>query len=105
VLRGHGSNAPVDVVSLPGHEFVHAIGALREIVARERAGGSEIAADITASRKAMVAGLLMSECRDAIDHVFYLYIENLRYGEHPYPMIPFCMQRHYDFVEEAGNVC
>ena len=104
VLRGHGNNEPVEVVSLPDYEFSHAIKAIREVVSKERENGSTVAVDITSGRKAVVAGALMSGRNITFDHVFYLFIENIRYSNYPYLMIPLSMQRHYDFVEEAGNV-
>jgi hypothetical protein len=103
-LLGYGSKTKVEVVSLPDYEFSHAIKSIREIVSAEREKGSEVAVDITAGRKAVVAGALMSGSKVTFDHVFYLFIENLRYSNHPYLMIPLSMQQHYDFVEEAGNV-
>ena len=104
VLRGYGSSAQVEVTPLSVYGFTPTIEAIREIVERERGNKSDIAVDITPARKAIVAGILISGCSIAFDHVFYLYIENLRYANHPYLMIPLCMQKHQDFMEEAENV-
>jgi len=103
VLGGHGSTAQVEVVPLSGDAFAPTLRAIREVVARERAVGSEVAVDITAGRKAVVAGLLVAGCSIAFDHVFYLHIDHLRYAAHPYLMIPLCIQQHRDLVEEAGG--
>ena len=103
VLRGYGSVAVVDVVPIPTDEFATTIRAIRDVVARERTQGAQVAVDITAGRKAVVAGLLVAGCTIAFDHVFYLYIDHLRYATYPYLMIPLCIQHHHDFAEEAGR--
>jgi hypothetical protein len=104
VLRGYGSNAQVKVTPLSGYGFTPTIKAIREIVTSEQDNKSKIAVDITPARKAIVAGMLLSGCNITFDHVFYLYIENLQYADHPYLMIPLCMQEHHDFMEDIGSV-
>ncbi len=92
------------VTPLSGYGFTPTIKAIREIVVTEQDNKSEIAVDITPARKAIVAGMLLSSYNIIFDHVFYLYIENLRYADHPYLMIPLCMQKHHDFMEDIGSV-
>jgi len=68
---------------------------------RERAAGNEVAIDITAGRKAIVSSALISAWQKQVDHVFYLYLEDMRNASNPYPMIPYHLQHFVDLKEEV----
>jgi len=67
----------------------------------ERSAGNEIAIDITPGRKAIISSALLSAWQKHVDHVFYLYLEDMRNAANPYPMIPFHLQHFVDLKEEV----
>jgi len=67
----------------------------------ERAAGNEVAIDITPGRKAIISSALISAWQKQVDHVFYLYLEDMRNANNPYPMIPFHLQHFVDLKEEV----
>lgn len=71
------------------------------VMEEERARGSEVAIDITAGRKAIVSSALLSAWQRQVDHVYYLYLEDMRNASNPYPMIPFHLQHFTDLKEEV----
>jgi hypothetical protein len=64
----------------------------------ERAAGNEVAIDITPGRKAIISSALLSAWQKQVDHVYYLYLEDMRNASNPYPMIPFHLQHFVDLV-------
>jgi hypothetical protein len=68
---------------------------------KERSAGNEVAIDITPGRKAIVSSALISAWQKQVDHVFYLYLEDMRNASNPYPMIPYHLQHFVDLKEEA----
>ena len=71
------------------------------IMEEERAAGNEVAIDITPGRKAIISSALLSAWQKQVDHVFYLYLEDMRKSANPYPMIPFHLQHFVDLKEEV----
>jgi hypothetical protein len=67
----------------------------------ERTAGNEVAIDITPGRKAIISSALLSAWQKQVDHVFYLYLEDMRNASNPYPMIPFHLQHFVDLKEEV----
>jgi hypothetical protein len=67
----------------------------------ERGAGNEVAIDITPGRKAIISSALISAWQKQVDHVFYLYLEDMRNANNPYPMIPFHLQHFVDLKEEV----
>lgn len=71
------------------------------VMEEERAAGNEVAIDITPGRKAIISSALLSAWQKQVDHVFYLYLEDMRNSDNPYPMIPFHLQHFVDLREEV----
>jgi len=71
------------------------------VMEEERAAGNEVAIDITPGRKAIISSALLSAWQKQVDHVFYLYLEDMRKSTNPYPMIPFHLQHFVDLKEEV----
>jgi hypothetical protein len=71
------------------------------VMDEERTAGNEIAIDITPGRKAIISSALLSAWQKQVDHVFYLYLEDMRNAANPYPMIPFHLQHFVDLKEEV----
>jgi hypothetical protein len=71
------------------------------VMEEERAAGNEVAIDITPGRKAIISSALLSAWQKHVDHVYYLYLEDLRNASNPYPMIPFHLQHFVDLKEEV----
>ncbi len=67
----------------------------------ERSAGNEVAIDITPGRKAIISSALLSAWQKQVDHVFYLYLEDMRNASNPYPMIPLHLQHFVDLKEEV----
>jgi len=74
---------------------------ITSIMEQERAAGNEVAIDITPGRKAIISSALLSAWQKQVDHVFYLYLEDMRNADNPYPMIPFHLQHFVDLKEEV----
>ena len=71
------------------------------VMEEERNLGNEVAIDITPGRKAIITSALLSAVQKQVDHVFYLYLEDLRNASNPYPMIPFHLQHFVDLKKEV----
>lgn len=71
------------------------------VMEEERSAGNEVAIDITPGRKAIISSALLSAWQKQVDHVFYLYLEDMRNATNPYPMIPFHLQHFVDLKEEV----
>ncbi|MFY9606540.1 MAG: hypothetical protein WAS24_07430 [Thermoplasmata archaeon] len=71
------------------------------VMEEERAAGNEVAIDITPGRKAIISSALLSAWQKQVDHVYYLYLEDMRNATNPYPMIPFHLQHFVDLKEEV----
>jgi len=71
------------------------------VMEEERSAGNEVAIDITPGRKAIISSALLSAMQKQVDHVFYLYLEDLRNSTNPYPMIPFHLQHFVDLKKEV----
>ena len=71
------------------------------VMEEERNLGNEVAIDITPGRKAIISSALLSAVQKQVDHVFYLYLEDLRNASNPYPMIPFHLQHFVDLKKEV----
>jgi len=71
------------------------------VMDEEKAAGNEVAIDITPGRKAIISSALLSAWQKQVDHVFYLYLEDMRNANNPYPMIPFHLQHFVDLKEEV----
>jgi hypothetical protein len=67
----------------------------------ERNAGNEVSIDITPGRKAIISSALLSAWQKHVDHVFYLYLEDMRNASNPYPMIPLHLQHFVDLKEEV----
>lgn len=74
---------------------------MMDVLEKEKAGGSEIAIDITPGRRAVMSSALMAAWQHEIDHIFYLYLDDFRRPDNPYPMIPFQFQHFVDLKKEV----
>jgi hypothetical protein len=74
---------------------------INSVMEEERSAGNEVAIDITPGRKAIISSALLSAWQKQVDHVFYLYLEDMRNASNPYPMIPLHLQHFVDLKEEV----
>lgn len=82
-------------------EFASSGKKITAVMEEERKLGNEVAIDITPGRKAIISSALISAIEKQVDHVFYLYLEDLRNSTNPYPMIPFHLQHFVDLKKEV----
>jgi len=82
-------------------DFLSSGKKITSVMEEERAAGNEVAIDITPGRKAIISSALISAWQKQVDHVFYLYLEDMRNSANPYPMIPFHLQHFVDLKEEV----
>ncbi|MFX0101918.1 MAG: hypothetical protein ACFFCS_20300 [Candidatus Hodarchaeota archaeon] len=81
-------------------DFVEAGTKVNGLIKDLKKGGYQIAVDITAGRKSLVAGTLIPLSKMDVDHVFYLAISTIKDVNKPYPMIPRTMQSLKDFIKQ-----
>ncbi|MCG7844953.1 MAG: hypothetical protein MIO90_05935 [Methanomassiliicoccales archaeon] len=100
LLREHGSQAKVDLVSVPGDDIKEIGRVSGEILVREKGLGNEVAVDVTPGTKATVLGTVLGSGKVKVDHIFYLYIESLQNASRPYLEIPLELQHSHDLLQE-----
>lgn len=101
LLRSYGKEVEPITERIEEGEFASSGRKITEVMERERSAGSEVAIDITPGRKAIVSSALISAWQKQVDHVFYLYLEDMRNADNPYPMIPYHLQHFVDLKEEV----
>lgn len=82
-------------------EFASSGRKITAVMDEERSRGNEVAIDITPGRKAIISSALLSAVQRQVEHVFYLYLEDMRNSDNPYPMIPFHLQHFVDLKKEV----
>lgn len=89
-------------IRIKGDDVYEVRDKVREIAAKEKASGNEVALDVTPGRKGVVLGAVLAGWdKDIFDHLFYLYIESLRNANRPYLLIPFPLQHPHDIISEG----
>lgn len=83
LLSSYGMDSSVETVQIERADFKSAGKKVEEIIE----DNGETALDITAGRKALVAGSLVTPSVDNLEHVFYLYLDDLKNADRPYPSI------------------
>jgi hypothetical protein len=101
LLESYGKTGNVTLEKIQEGEFATSGKKITAAMERERAAGNEVAIDITPGRKAIVSSALISAWQKQVDHVFYLYLEDMRNSSNPYPMIPYHLQHFVDLKEEV----
>lgn len=101
VGRSYGKDPEVLTEMIEEGEFASSGRKITAVMERERAAGNVVAIDITPGRKAIVSSALISAWQKQVDHVFYLYLEDMRNASNPYPMIPYHLQHFVDLKEEV----
>ncbi|AIY89249.1 hypothetical protein [Geoglobus acetivorans] len=96
-----GISPEIQTHLVPEADFVSAGRMISELIRRLKEEGCNIAIDITAGRKALVAAALIPAVKHKMDHVFYLAVKRLE--SRPYMMIPMANQSLRDFVGEAQS--
>lgn len=99
--KSYGKDLEVLTERIEEGEFASSGRKITATMERERAAGNEVAIDITPGRKAIVSSALISAWQKQVDHVFYLYLEDMRNASNPYPMIPYQLQHFVDLKEEV----
>ncbi len=84
-------------------DFVEMGRRINGVVCEEKGKGNTVAIDVTPGRKAMVAGALVPGIQGNADHVFYLYLEDIDYGDNLFLRIPLTKQHSHDFMEEIKD--
>lgn len=101
LTESYGKRVEPVVVGIEEGDFASSGRKITAVMERERAAGNEVAIDITPGRKAIISSALISAWQKQVDHVFYLYLEDMRNSANPYPMIPFQLQHFVDLKEEV----
>jgi hypothetical protein len=101
LLEAHGKKAELIRKEIEEGDFMSSGKRITAIMEEERSAGNEVAIDITPGRKAIISSALLSAWQKQVDHVFYLYLEDMRNAANPYPMIPFHLQHFVDLKEEV----
>jgi hypothetical protein len=91
----------IEEIPISETDFASSAKKMMDVLEKERAGGNEIAIDITPGRRAVMSSALMAAWQHEIEHVFYLYLDDFRRPDNPYPMIPFQFQHFVDLKKEA----
>ena len=101
LVESYGKKAELLLESIDEGDFAASGKKITSVLESERASGNEVAIDITPGRKAIISSALLSAWQKQVDHVFYLYLEDMRNASNPYPMIPFHLQHFVDLKEEV----
>jgi hypothetical protein len=101
LLDAYGKKAELVRKEIEEGDFASSGKKITAVMEQERAAGNEVAIDITPGRKAIISSALLSAWQKQVDHVFYLYLEDMRNASNPYPMIPFHLQHFVDLKEEV----
>lgn len=101
LIEAYGKKAEFVRLVIQEAEFARSGKKITEVMEQERAAGNIVAIDITPGRKAIISSALISAWEKEVDHVFYLYLEDMRNSANPYPMIPFHLQHFVDLKEEV----
>jgi len=101
LTESYGKRIEPVLVEIDEGEFASSGKKITSVMEQERAAGNEVAIDITPGRKAIISSALISAWQKQVDHVFYLYLEDMRNAANPYPMIPFHLQHFVDLKEEV----
>ena len=99
--KSHGKDTVVMIETVDEKEFVATGKKITKIIETEKAQGNEVALETTPGRKAVVSSALVAAREKKVDHIFYLYIEDVYMADKPYPMIPFQIQRAVDLEKEV----
>jgi hypothetical protein len=101
LTEAYGKRADPVIKEIDEGDFASSGKRINTVMDEERAAGNEVAIDITPGRKAIISSALLSAWQKQVDHVFYLYLEDMRNASNPYPMIPFHLQHFVDLKEEV----
>ena len=101
LTESYGKRIVPALVEIDEGDFTSSGKKITSLMEQERTAGNEVAIDITPGRKAIISSALLSAWQKQVDHVFYLYLEDMRNAANPYPMIPFHLQHFVDLKEEV----
>ncbi len=101
LTEAYGRRTDPIIKQIDEGEFASSGKKITAVMDEERTLGNEVAIDITPGRKAIISSALLSAVQKQVDHVFYLYLEDLRNASNPYPMIPFHLQHFVDLKQEV----
>jgi hypothetical protein len=104
LIRSYGVEPEVSIqVVSEAHFITRDAEKVESIIAEEKAQGNEVALDITPARKALAIPAYSAALKHGADHVFYLFLRDLRHANRPYPMIPYILHDWKDFVGVADG--
>jgi len=102
LLENYGAkNVPIEEIQIVEGDFAQSGKKVLEVLEKEKSHGNEIAIDITPGRRAVMSSALMAAWKHEIDHIFYLYLDDFRKPDNPYPLIPFHFQHFVDLKKEV----
>jgi len=101
LTEAYGRRTDPIIKEIDEGEFASSGKKITAVMEEERNFGNEVAIDITPGRKAIISSALLSAVQKQVDHVFYLYLEDMRNSTNPYPMIPFHLQHFVDLKKEV----
>lgn len=99
LIRSYGIEPEVSIQVVSETHFVtRDAQKVEALIAAEKAKGNEVALDITPARKALAIPAYSAALKHGADHVFYLFLRDMRHSNRPYPMIPYVLHDWKDFV-------
>ena len=98
LLEGCDKEPTTTMVEIPENDFIVTGKKISEIIKKEKKAKNKVALDITSARKAISSPALIAADRHRVDHIFYLYIEDVTNANRPYLMIPLNIQHSNDFL-------
>jgi hypothetical protein len=98
ILNGYGRNAPITLKIVPESDLVKgAESVVVDQISKAKEEGHEVALDITPARKSLAVPSILPPSTSSPDHIFYLYLKDLRHADRPYPLLPHFLHEPHDF--------
>jgi hypothetical protein len=102
LLRELGSPAEVRLETVDDQDAREVAEVVRRLAATEKGTGARLGLDVTAGRKLMVVGSLLSSLtKNDFEHIFYLSVDSQKNTDRPYLEIPLEMQHCHDILAES----
>jgi hypothetical protein len=102
LLREYGSSAEVRLEVVDDQDAREVAEVVRRLAAAEKGAGAKMALDVTAGKKLMVVGSLLSSLtKNDFEHIFYLSVDSQKNTDRPYLEIPLEMQHCHDILAES----
>ncbi len=98
VLGAQRITTDPEVVVVPEADFADAHEKLRHLLKDAKTQG-EVALNITPARKSLAVVAMVAGWDAGVDHIYYLYLKDMRGADRPYPLIARDLQELIDLKE------